>query len=279
MIILDGKKAAEALYKEIEGSINPKRPPSIAMVLVGENAPSITYVTMKQKAAARLGIQSQVIRLAKDISEEALCKEIKALNLGPIHGILVQMPLPSHINAARVMETIAPSKDVDGLHPYNAGLLALGEEGGFTPCTPLGIKYLIDFYKIPTLGRHIVIIGRSILVGRPLATLLSQKTFGGDATVTLAHSQTVHLEELCLSADILIPAIGSPLFIKESMVKQGTVVIDVGITNINHRLIGDVDFENVQKKCYAISSVPGGVGPMTIASFLSNTVKASLKNP
>ena len=270
MIILDGKKAAEALYKEIEGSINPKRPPSIAMVLVGENAPSITYVTMKQKAAARLGIQSQVIRLAKDISEEALCKEIKALNLGPIHGILVQMPLPSHINAARVMETIAPSKD---------GLLALGEEGGFTPCTPLGIKYLIDFYKIPTLGRHIVIIGRSILVGRPLATLLSQKTFGGDATVTLAHSQTVHLEELCLSADILIPAIGSPFFIKESMVKQGAVVIDVGITNINHRLIGDVDFENVQKKCYAISSVPGGVGPMTIASLLSNTVKASLKNP
>ncbi|MEI6531354.1 MAG: bifunctional 5,10-methylenetetrahydrofolate dehydrogenase/5,10-methenyltetrahydrofolate cyclohydrolase [Chlamydiota bacterium] len=277
-MILDGKKAAEALYKQIESSINPQKPPSIAMILVGENAPSITYVTMKQKAAARLGIQSQVIRLAKDISEEALCQEIKALNAGPIDGILVQMPLPSHINAAHVMATIAPSKDVDGLHPYNAGLLALGQEGGFIPCTPFGIKYLLDFYKISTAGRHVVILGRSILVGRPLATLLSQKAFGGQATVTLAHSQSAHLEEICLSADILIAAVGSPLFIKESMVKEGAIVIDVGITEINGRLIGDVDFENVQKKCYAISPVPGGVGPMTIACLLRNTVKASLQS-
>lgn len=275
MIILDGKRAAEALYTQITKAINPHKAPSIAMVLVGEHAPSLTYVSMKQKAAARLGMRSEIIRLPENIAEEALLAEIHALNKGPVHGILIQMPLPPHISTEKVMSALAPHKDVDGLHPFNAGLLALGQEGGFIPCTPLGIKHLLDFYEIPLKGRHVVILGRSILVGRPLATLLSQKNLGGHATVTLAHSQSHNLTALCQSADILVAAMGSPLFVTKSMVKEGAVVVDVGITRVGHKLVGDVDFENVHTKCHAITPVPGGVGPMTIACLLANTLKAS----
>lgn len=276
MIILDGHKAAEDLYLRIRSHIRKDHPPSIAMVLVGEHAPSLTYVTMKQKAAAKIGMRSEVIHLPENISEEALIHQIAILNEGPIHGILVQMPLPKHINTQKVIAALSPHKDVDGLHPYNAGLLSLGQEGGFIPCTPLGIHHLLHFYKIPLNGQHVVILGRSILVGRPLATLLSQKSMGGQATVTLAHSQSHNLEEICRSADILIAAMGAPLFVKEHMVKQGAVVVDVGITRVGQKLVGDVDFEALRSKCSALSPVPGGVGPMTIACLLANTLKASL---
>lgn len=277
MTILDGKKAAESVYKELISSINLERPPSIVMVLVGENAPSLSYVTMKKKAAERLGMRSHVVALPDSITEEALIEEIAALNKSPFDGILVQMPLPIHINTQRVICSIDPQKDVDGLHPYNAGLLSLGQTEGFVPCTPLGIQYLLNYYQIPLNGKHVVILGRSNLVGRPLATLLSQKALGGNSTVTLAHSQSSNLQEICLSADILVAAIGSPLFVKEKMVRKGATVIDVGISRHEGKIVGDVDFVAVHPKCHAITPVPGGVGPMTIAMLLSNTLKSSLK--
>ena len=275
MTILDGKKAAESVYKELARSINPQKPPSIVMVLVGENAPSLSYVAMKKKAAERLGMRSHVIHLPPSITEEALLAEIALLNKSSFDGILVQMPLPSHINTQKIICSIAPEKDVDGLHPYNAGLLALGQTEGFVPCTPLGIHYLLNYYQIPLNGKHVVILGRSNLVGRPLATLLSQKALGGNSTVTLAHSQSHDLQKICLSADILVAAMGSPLFVKEEMVKEGATVIDVGITRCEGKIVGDVDFAAVQTKCHAITPVPGGVGPMTIAMLLSNTLKST----
>lgn len=272
MIILDGKKAAEALYKQIRGKIKRAQPPAITMVLVGEHPSSLAYVTMKQKAAAEIGMRSAILRLPETIAESDLIREIEALNQSDVDGILVQMPLPKHINSQNVTRSVSPDKDVDGLHPYNAGLLSLGDTRGFVPCTPLGIKYLLDFYEIPLFGTHIVILGRSNLVGRPLAALLSQKSFGGNATVTLAHSQSTNLREICAAADILVAAIGVPHFVKG--VKEGAVVVDVGITRVDGKLMGDVDFEAVKERCTAISPVPGGVGPMTIACLLSNTLKA-----
>lgn len=274
MTILDGKKAAESVYEELARAINPRRPPSIVMVLVGENAPSLAYVTMKKKAAERLGMRSHVIALPSSITEETLLAEIDILNKGSFDGILVQMPLPAHINTQKIICSIDPQKDVDGLHPYNAGLLSLGQTEGFIPCTPLGIRYLLNYYQVPLAGKHVVILGRSNLVGRPLAALLSQKALGGNSTVTLAHSQSSNLQEICLSADILVAAMGSPLFVKEEMVEKGTTVIDVGISRHAGKIVGDVDFAAVQHKCHAITPVPGGIGPMTIAMLLSNTFKS-----
>lgn len=278
MILLDGKKAAESLQATIKETIDPKAPPCIVMVLVGEHPPSLAYVSMKQKTAGLIGMRSQVVRLPEKVSFEQLTTEIRQLNENPeVHGILIQMPLPAHLDTNKVLLTLSPKKDVDGLHPMNAGLLATGQKG-FIPCTPLGIKILLDFYKIPYNAQHVVVLGRSNLVGRPLMTLLSQKSLGGNATVTLANSQSRHLEEICRSADILVAAIGIPHFVKASFVKEGTTVVDVGITRVEGKLLGDVDFDAVKNKCHAISPVPGGVGPMTIACLLSNTLEAKLLN-
>ncbi len=274
MQILDGKACAAALEKELMGQIDPARPPSITMVLVGANPASVTYVAMKEKACARVGIRSTILRMPVTISQTDLLKTIADLNRDPaVHGILVQFPLPSHINGQKIAEAVSPSKDVDGLHPINAGKLALGFTDGFIPCTPLGIQMLLNYYQIPTQGKEVVIIGRGNLVGRPLSALLSRK--GNDATVTLLHTHSNHFKEHCLAADILVAAIGQAHFVKADMVKKGAVVIDVGINRLDGAMVGDVDFAAVSTVASALTPVPGGIGPMTIMALLTNTLRAS----
>ena len=279
-MILDGREIAKEIEKEVAHAIHKHkgRKPGLAFILVGDNPASRVYVSKKKKKCAEVGILSFDRELKEDISEEKLIQEIQALNGDErVDGILLQLPLPSHIDVNFVISTIDPNKDVDGLHPLNMGKLLLGESGGFSPCTPLGIMTLLSKTKIATEGKHAVVVGRSNLVGKPLAALLVQKSRHANATVTIAHSYTKHLAEICRSADILIAAIGKEKLITREMVKEGAVVIDVGINRgldgaKQPIIVGDVDFEQVAPKCSYITPVPGGVGPMTIAMLLSNTL-------
>lgn len=277
--LIDGKKIAAEIEQRIaHGVASLKgRKPGLAFVLVGQNPSSKIYISMKKKKCQEVGILSFDKEFPETISERQLIEEIERLNAVPeVDGILVQLPLPSHINQNTVIETIRPDKDVDGFHPYNMGKLLIGDPDCFCPCTPLGIHILLTHSRIPILGKHIVIVGRSTIVGKPLAALLMQKAPHCNATVTIAHSLSENLPELCRSADILVAALGKPGFITENMVKKGASVVDVGINRITTsgktKIVGDVDFETVAPRCSHITPVPGGVGPMTIAMLLSNTL-------
>ncbi len=276
MKLIDGKQIAQEIRAEIKSEIAriAGREPGLAFVLVGDHTPSLTYVNMKKKGCEEVGIRSKVIHLPESIAEEKLIKEIELLNSDPsIDGILVQQPLPSAISTVKVVESIDPEKDVDGFHPHNLGKLMMGQKGGFIPCTPLGILKLLEKNGLSAEGKHVVVVGRSLIVGRPLAMLLSQNRPHCNATVTLAHSKTENLSAICKQADILIAAVGRPHLIRAEMVKEGAVVIDVGINrNETGHIVGDVDFENVKTIASMITPVPGGVGPMTIAMLLSNTL-------
>lgn len=284
MQIIDGKKIAETIQnevKEIVGQLTD-RPPCLAVILVGDHPPSSIYVARKTQACESAGIRSIRYRLPEKTSEKELQAQIEALNQDPaIDGILVQLPLPSHINPVRITRFINPSKDVDGFHPYNVGKMLIGETDGFIPCTPLGIKVLLERYSINISGKHALVIGRSNIVGKPMAALLMQGAPGGNATVTVAHRYSVDLKQFCLLADLIIVAVGKPCFITADMVKEGAIVIDVGINKIadinskkGYQIVGDVDFEHVAPKCSFITPVPGGVGPMTIAMLLQNTLQS-----
>ncbi|MEM8727865.1 MAG: bifunctional 5,10-methylenetetrahydrofolate dehydrogenase/5,10-methenyltetrahydrofolate cyclohydrolase [Chlamydiota bacterium] len=279
MQLIDGKKIAQKLRQELKTRIEQidGRKPGLAFVLIGNDSASQTYVRMKQKGCREVGIESKIIKLPSTISQEALLKEIDRLNRDrAIDGILVQQPCPKQISMAAIVEATDPEKDVDGFHPMNMGRLLLGKKGGFAPCTPLGIVKLLQKNGFETKGKRAVIIGRSAIVGKPLAALLIQK--GIDCTVSIAHRETEHLAKVCLEGDILIAAIGKARFIKENMIKKGAIVIDVGINRTDNGLVGDVDFERVKKKVRAITPVPGGVGPMTITMLLSNTYGAFEKS-
>lgn len=286
MQLLNGTETAQIIKDSLKIEIaqlaaRGKQVPHLVAILVGNNGASETYVASKVKACEEVGFKSTLIRLESDISAYKLLEIIRELNSDPdVDGILVQLPLPDHISAEEVINTIDPAKDVDGFHPNNVGRMVLGQNG-FVPATPYGIMLLLEHYKIDTKGKHAVIVGRSNIVGRPMSILLSGNTNPGNCTVTICHSHTSNLNEICRSADILIAALGRPGFIKEDMVKEGAVVIDVGITRIadsskkaGYRLSGDVDFEKVAPKCSFITPVPKGVGPMTIAALMKNTYKA-----
>ncbi len=286
MRLIDGKKIAADIRVSLRHEISQLvgRKPHLALVIVGDHPASLSYIRGKKNACLEIGLLSSVIELPTEIAEKSLLEKIDELNKNPlIDGILVQMPLPKHIREYKVTAAIAPEKDVDGFHPLNIGKLLLGEEGGFIPCTPKGIFVLLQTMQIPVQGKHVVIVGRSNIVGKPLAALLVQKKTGCNATVTLAHSQSAHLEKLTRSADILVAAMGSPLFIRQEMIKPGSAIIDVGINRTKEgKLVGDVDFEHVAPLAEWITPVPGGVGPMTIAMLMQNTLegyKKTLKRP
>lgn len=286
-MLIDGKQIAQEIQEEIKQTIVhiSGRKPCLAVVIVGDHPASKIYVERKARACAEVGIISIRRKLSADITEEQLQKEIATLNADKsVDGILIQLPLPPHINPLKIVQQINPSKDVDGLHPNNVGKMLMGEDDTFIPCTPLGIKVLLERTGIDVSGKHVLVIGRSNLVGKPVAAILIQNKAGGNATVTLAHSRTTNLKQYCLMADIIIAAMGQPKFITADMVKSGTVIIDVGINKIDdktkgsgYHLVGDVDFDNVKNKCSFITPVPGGVGPMTIAMLLSNTLKSYLR--
>lgn len=286
-MLIDGNLVAKKVQAEIQSQISKikGRKPCLAVILVGNNPASEIYVRRKTLACEEVGITSLQIKLPADITEEKLLHELHSLNTdSKVDGILVQLPLPPQVHVSKIIASIAPEKDVDGFHPANIGKLLIGETDGFIPCTPLGIQKMLEHYEIQTSGKHAVILGRSNIVGKPLAALLMQPREGGNATVTVAHSKTENLDAICRSADILIAAIGQPRFVKASMVKKGAAVIDVGINKIEdpsaksgYRLVGDVDFEQVKDLCSYISPVPGGVGPMTIAMLLQNTFNGYLK--
>lgn len=286
MQLLDGKVVSQATKDELRLSVSQlrtagKKIPHLAAILVGNNGASETYVGSKVKTCEEIGFKSTLIRLPEDISENKLLQVIEDLNDDQdVDGILVQLPLPKHISDEKIIETISDKKDVDGFHPVSIGKLVQGIPS-FIPATPYGIMLMLEHYKIPTKGKHAVVVGRSNIVGRPMSILLSANTNPGNCTVTLTHSHTANLKELCLSADIIIAAIGKPGFITADMVKEGAVVIDVGITRVEdpskargYAIKGDVDFENVAPKCSFITPVPGGVGPMTIAALMKNTYNA-----
>jgi len=284
MTIIDGRAVAQKIQDELKQEISQLsgRPPCLAVILVGDNGPSRIYVNRKTKACEEVGIKSIKRHLEASISEDKLLKEVEHFNVNPeVDGILVQLPLPDHINDSRVTRWINPEKDVDGFHPVNVGKMLIGETNGFFPCTPLGVQELIVRTGVELPGKHIVIVGRSNIVGKPLAAMLLQRGQGIDATVTVAHRFTSDLKEITLGADILVVAIGVPNHISADMIKEGAVVIDVGINRIEDlarksgsRLVGDVDFEKAKEKCSFITPVPGGVGPMTIAMLLKNTLKS-----
>lgn len=278
MNIIDGKKIAEEIRAELKQKVAllSSGRPGLAFILVGDNAASHAYVRMKEKGCDEVGIHSYVFRMPESVTEEDLVHLIQECNTDErIHGILVQQPLPSHIREEKILNAIDPNKDVDGFHPLNVGKTLLGQEGGFLPCTPLGIVTLLEKSEIQVEGKHVVIIGRSNIVGKPLAAMLVQKKKHCNATVTMAHSQTKDLKAICKTADILVAAIGKPRFITKDMVKNGAVVIDVGINAIlvdgKRLIVGDVDFDHVAPLCSFITPVPKGVGPMTIAMLLYNT--------
>ena len=286
MVLLDGTSCSEQIRQEIKAQVDAikatgDRPPHLAAVLVGSDGASQNYVTMKERDCAEVGFDSTVLRYADDISEQELLDKIADLNADDaIDGFIVQLPVPKHIDESKVILAIDPNKDVDGFCPENVGNLMLGLPT-FVSATPNGIMELIRRYDIQTEGKHCVVLGRSNIVGTPVAILMSRNTKPGNATVTLAHSRTKNLQELCASADILIVAIGKMEFVTADMVKEGAVVIDVGQTRVadasrksGYRNVGDVDFENVKDKCSFISYTNGGVGPMTRASLLQNTLKA-----
>lgn len=273
--MIDGKAVAQAIEKRLANEISTfsGRKPGLAFILVGENPGSQAYIRMKKKKCQEIGIASFDVELPESASEKELLAQIAIFNTdAAVDGILVQLPLPAHISTHHILEAIAPNKDVDGFHPLNVGKMLLGETDGFFPCTPWGIITLLTELKIPVEGKHVVIVGRSNIVGKPLAALLMQKAPHRNATVTVAHSQTTNLSEICRSADILIAAIGKPRFIRKEMVKPGAVVIDVGINRLADKIVGDVAYDEVAPIASHITPVPGGVGPMTIAILLSNTV-------
>lgn len=287
MQLIDGKKTSLNVKHEIAQEVKEmvalgNKKPHLAAVLVGNNGGSETYVAAKIKACEEVGFDSTLVRLPENISQDELLSAVKKLNQdASVDGFIVQLPLPKHISEEMVTEAIDPKKDVDGFHPQNLGRMITGADA-FVSATPQGIMELIKRYNIDTKGKHVVVIGRSNIVGRPMSILLSLKGTPGDATVTVCHSRTSNLKDLCLQADIIIAAIGIPEFVKADMVKEGAVVIDVGTTRVpstetksGWRLKGDVDFANVAPKCSYITPVPGGVGPMTIASLLLNTLKAA----
>ncbi|WP_297981140.1 bifunctional methylenetetrahydrofolate dehydrogenase/methenyltetrahydrofolate cyclohydrolase FolD [uncultured Capnocytophaga sp.] len=288
MILLDGKKASAIVQETIAKEVSllkeqGKRPPHLVAILVGKNGASVTYVNNKVTACERVGFNSSIIELPENVTQDELLKKIKELNEdNNIDGFIVQLPLPKHINEQEVLLSINPDKDADGFHPTNFGRMALGLES-FIPATPYGILELLTQYQIPTEGKNVVIIGRSDIVGKPISILLSQKPW--NATVTLTHSRTHNLTDYTKKADIIIAAIGIPNFLKAEMIKDGVVIIDVGITRVEDssskkgfRIVGDVDFENVKEKTSHITPVPGGVGPMTIAMLLKNTLNAYIRN-
>lgn len=286
--IIDGKLTAQAIKEEIKKEVaemidNDVAAPHLAAILVGDDPASQTYVASKEKAAQLVGIISSVYKFKSDVTEDEILKTIDYLNNDPeIDGFIVQLPLPGHINVDKVLNSINPSKDVDGFHPVNVGRMALGLPA-FISATPAGILELLERYKIDTVGKHCVVLGRSNIVGSPMSILMAKKANPGNSTVTICHSRTENIEDYINSADILICAIGQPQFVKADMVKEGAVVIDVGIHRIpadtekGYRIVGDVDFEEVSKKVSYITPVPGGVGPMTIAMLLKNTLIAAKK--
>lgn len=286
MTLIDGKKTAAEIKQEIAAEVKEmtargERAPHLAAILVGHDGGSETYVANKVKACAECGFESSLIRFEDDVTEERLLEEIKKLNDNPeIDGFIVQLPLPRHIDEQRIIRAIDPSKDVDGFHPINVGNMSIGLPG-FVSATPAGIMELLRRYGVETKGKRAVVLGRSNIVGKPMATLLMQKSNPGNCTVTVCHSATPDIKEICREADIIVAALGSPGFVTEDMVKPGATVIDVGTTRVpdstrksGWRLRGDVDFDNVAPKCEFITPVPGGVGPMTICSLMMNTLKA-----
>lgn len=289
MQLLDGKKASQAIRDELKIEVavlaaEGKKIPHLAAILVGNNGASETYVAAKVKACEEVGFKSTLLRMEEDISEAKLLDAIGDLNTDPdIDGILVQLPLPKHIADDKIIYAIDPDKDVDGFHPVNAGKMMLGDPV-FIPATPYGIMLLLEHYKIDTRGKHAVVVGRSNIVGRPMSILLSNNSNPGNCTVTLCHSRTPDIRSFCRQADIIVAALGKPEFITADMVKEGAVVIDVGITRLEDssrksgfRLKGDVAFDTVAPKCTWITPVPGGVGPMTIAALMKNTYKSCLQ--
>ncbi|MBS1580172.1 MAG: bifunctional 5,10-methylene-tetrahydrofolate dehydrogenase/5,10-methylene-tetrahydrofolate cyclohydrolase [Bacteroidetes bacterium] len=290
MIILDGKIASQSIKEQLKTEVSTivntgKRPPHLAAILVGNNGASETYVASKVKNCKEIGFESTLIRLEDTVEESKLLATIQQLNNNKaIDGILVQLPLPKHISEQKVIETINPKKDVDGFHPVNVGKLVQGLQT-FISATPYGIMLMLEHFNIETKAKHAVVIGRSNIVGRPMSILLSSNIKRGNCTVTICHSHTPNLSEICLQADIIVAALGKPEFVKANMVKQGAIVIDVGITRVadatakkGFRIKGDVAYAEVSPKTSAITPVPGGVGLMTIAGLLKNTLQAYLNN-
>jgi methylenetetrahydrofolate dehydrogenase (NADP+)/methenyltetrahydrofolate cyclohydrolase len=284
--LLDGKALASTLKSEIKLEVDRiidsgKRVPHLSAVLVGNNPASEAYMRNKVRSCEELGFSSDLIRKESTISQEELIDTVKALNEDDnVDGFIVQLPLPDHIDETDVLLAIDPRKDVDGFHPFNFGCMAQGLDG-FLPATPYGIMLMLERNNVETSGKNVIVIGRSNIVGTPMSLLLSRKSSPGNATVTLAHSRTKNLKEICLNADIIISALGKPFFVTADMVTEGVVIIDVGINRIDdlsrkrgYRLVGDVDFEKVAPKSSYITPVPGGVGPMTVAALMLNTLKA-----
>lgn len=289
MQLIDGKAIADQVKQEIAEEVaqiksNGGKTPHLAVIIVGHDGGSETYVAHKVKSCEQVGFKSTKLMFEDDIMEEELLKQIEILNNDPdVDGFIVQLPLPKHISEQKVIEAIDYKKDVDGFHPINVGRTSIGLPS-FVSATPAGILELLKRYNIETSGKHCVVIGRSNIVGKPVASLMMQKGYPGDSTVTVCHSRTKNIKEICLQGDIIIAALGSPNFLKEDMVKEGAVVIDVGTTRVpstetksGWKLTGDVDFANVAPKCSFITPVPGGVGPMTICSLLKNTLLAGKK--
>lgn len=289
MKLIDGKEIANQVKEEIKKEVsqiidNDEKAPHLAAILVGDDPASQTYVKNKEKACKRVGMVSSVYNMPAQTTQKELLETVEFLNNDPeVDGFIVQLPLPEHIDEDAIIQAIKPEKDVDGFHPVNLGKMMLGQLA-FLSATPNGIMELLERSDIDTEGKHCVVLGRSNIVGRPISVLMSQKAKPGNATVTVCHSRTRHLEEYIKQADILIAAMGKQEFVTADMVKDNAVVIDVGIHRVTdeskkkgYRLVGDVDFEDVKKKASAITPVPGGVGPMTIASLLKNTLKAAKK--
>ena len=290
MTIIDGKKISEDILNELRLKVQERanqglKIPHLAAILVGDDGPSETYVNSKIKACEKVGFNSSLFNYDKNISEEKLIYEIELVNNNDdIDGFIVQLPLPSSIDQNNILNSVNPNKDVDGFHPINYGKMTLGVNS-FIPATPYGILQLFQRYKIDLEGKKCLVIGRSQIVGRPISILLSQSNEFCNATVTLAHSRTINLDLLTLDSDVIISAIGKPEFLKAEMVKEGAIIVDVGISRVKdassqkgYRIVCDVDFKNVSKKASYITPVPGGVGPMTIAMLLSNTLEACKKN-
>src|SRR3954465_10402593 len=284
--LIQGREIADKVYAELRGEIAELKKrgvtPGLAVVLVGDNPASRAYVRSKDKMCRDLGLHSVKLELPADTTQEQLLSRVEELNGDPaIHGILVQSPPPKQIDEAAIVRALDPAKDVDGFHPINVAKLALGDESGFVPCTPLGCQRLLIESGVEISGAHVVVLGRSMIVGKPMALLLMRKGKGGDATVTVVHSRSKRLAEITRSADILVAAIGQPEFVRGEHVREGATVIDVGINRMDdptmergYRLVGDVAFGEVSAKAAAITPVPGGVGPMTIAMLMANTVRA-----
>ena len=285
--IIDGNATAKIVCEELSAKlkkISAKRPPCVAFIRVGEDPASVSYVKKKGRIAAETGIESRLHVLPESVTQEELFKLIDSLNNDDcVDAILIQAPLPKHLSERDTFNRVRPDKDVDGFSSANLGLLCQEDPRAFTACTPAGIMELLKRYEVPTAGKRVVVIGRSIIVGKPMALLLMKK--GADATITVCHSKSENLKQICAQADIIIAAVGKPMTVTADMVKEGACVIDVGINRIpsektksGYRLVGDVDFENVAPKCSKITPVPGGVGPMTVAMLMSNTVAAYMRH-